>query len=112
MTVIAVFVRLRMADIATRLTLVNPMISGIFRFRVIDGRMAVYALRAVLNLVTICIILTVSVHFIRCMTFTAFKVLLFMDIGKETLIFAEILLFYTAPVTGCANLLHRRLFEE
>lgn len=112
MTFIAVIVRLGMANITTHLPLVNPVIFSIFRFRIIDCRMAGQALRAVFNLVTIRIILSVSVHFIRFVTFAAFKVFLFMDIRKKTFILAEILLFYTAPMAGRAHLLHWRFFLE
>ena len=109
-TGVAVLVRHGMTDLTTEFVFMIFVLRKIFGFVAVDLLVTVETFRAVFNFVSAAIPIAVPVHLFGSVAFVALKIFFLMDIRRDPCVFPKILFFYTAAVTGCADVKHRRSF--
>jgi hypothetical protein len=102
-----IIIGLRVADMAARFALVNPVGYYVVCIPAIDFPVTIDTLWPVLYVIPIFRLLSVPMHLLAAVTFLAPHILLPMDIGHRLLMLTEVFLLYTTPVAGGADLLHR-----
>jgi hypothetical protein len=107
-TTIAVLVRHGVTDLTTDPVFMNSVLLGVFGFFIIDILVTVCTFWTVFHLISVGIILAISMHLIRLVTFGALKVLFFVDIRRDPLVLSKVLFFNTAPVACRTDQMHGR----